>query len=154
MKRLIIATLFCTVVLPSCDSGKESPAKDEKQETANAGLADAIEECEEHLAKLDHLNETLREARTENPEDAVGVYVATLDDWFKERLITRAKLNARGGMLDAADRLDVTTVDSLATFYSDAKMILVKDPAALTHVESALQKYGYYRLVVQKLGTQ
>jgi hypothetical protein len=30
----------------------------------------------------------------------------------------------------------------------------VKDPAALTHVESALQKYGYYRLVVQKLGTQ
>jgi hypothetical protein len=125
------------------------------QEAANAGLGDAIKECEDHLAKLNHINEALRESHSDNTKQAVSIYVATLDDWFKERLITRAKLNARGGVFDAADQLDVKTLDSLVTFYSEAKAILAEeDPAALSNVGSTLQKYGFYRRVLQKLESE
>ena len=155
MKRIIIAISFCTVVLSSCDRSSESPATGEMQETANAGLGDAIKECEDHLAKLKGINNALLESHSANTKNAFSGYVATLDDWFKDRLITRAKLNSRGGMIGAADELDVKTLDSLAVFYSEAKSILAEEnPAILADVESTLQKYGYYRRVLQQLQSE
>ena len=58
-------------------------------------------------------------------------------------------------MFEEADRLDVQTVDSLASFYSEAKALLGADhPADFDKVDAALSKYGYHRRVLQKLSSE
>ena len=159
-----ISPLGCALIaLVSCDSGKSTsnsaeearenpPTEMVSTQRTSDGLDEAITECEGHLAKLNEINETLRNGDSDRSSEVVSAYLTDLDEWFKERLVTRAKLNARGGMFEEADRLDVQTVDSLASFYSEARTLLGADHlAALDAVDAALRKYGYHRRVLQKL---
>ena len=135
---------------PSCDRIDPSPSS---QVIAAGGLEEAMAECETHLAKLLELNAALAKADLRK-KSVMSEYFYQLDNWFKERLITRAKLNARGGVFGQADDLDVKTLNSLAKFYADARVLLRDNPDSLLKVEDALRKYGYRRRVMRRIDSE
>ena len=123
---------------------KESPPKGEQVED-DARWQDALAACEQHLVKLDE--------EIGAPGDwGVGAEekIQGLEKWFRERLSSRARLNARGGLgrPKVLDELDQKTLLALSDFYARAvKSLGAMDQALFERIEALISKYGYLRRV-------
>jgi hypothetical protein len=130
--RISVPLLLCV----SCGADKSNEAR--------VRLVAAINEFEEHIAKIDDFELGLNDFDAER-EESVELYFSRWEEWFEEKLLARAKLNTEGGMGVESDRLEGMIAESLMKFYVAAKSKFSNNPEMISRVERMLMRRGYGR---------
>ncbi len=144
MHRFIIVAMF-TLALISCDKTSMASSENSGKTNINTGLNEAVRECEDHLNDLTKLG---------GPEMIIGSaelkreYMESLEDWFRDLLIARAKLIARGATDEQSDLIGLKIIESLSAFHTrEESAYKSEDPDFFTAIEEMMSKYGYLRKV-------